>query len=233
MSMSMIFSRKFYLSLLSFVFLASIGEARAGLVLEFSVDGGATFGNSFRVAENSSTTVGVVIAEFAPDTILSDQGLLGFGLAGSVLQPDSGFISNASIDPVFDFKTTDQFTGESISWEAAVFLNSVPTGSRIQLGSFQFDATGLGDTTIEFGDIQPGTGSANVNWLSGGFDELDEVIFGPGGNDTPRLSFSVVAVPEPSSFALIAVGALASIGWGLRRKRRTESAYSTATVGTN
>ncbi len=191
-------------------------SSNADNVIQFSIDNGSTFGNSFNIDPGSSVNVGVFLTESSPDTALANDGLLGFGLTGNLASSNIGVISAASPEPVFDFQATNEFTATSINWEALVNNNTIPTGSRIALGSFQFDSTADGTSTFTFGDIQPGSGSANVNWLTGAGTELDEAIFGTGAAGTFQLTLSTAAVPEPGSAGVIAMGSLLLI---LRRRR--------------
>ena len=204
-------------SLLAFAMLSMVcaGNAKADLVLEFSIDGGSTFGDSFVVENDSTSTLSVFLSETAPDTVLSDDGLLGFGLRGS-LASGSGSITSGNIDPVFDFTNTEEFTATSLAWEGLVFNNTVPQGSRILLGQFDYQLAGDETSVFEFVDFTPGSGSANANWLTGGGAELDEAIFGAGSPGVFQLTLSTSAIPEPASATMLAAASLVLI---IRRRR--------------
>jgi hypothetical protein len=192
-------------------------SSHADNLIQFSIDGGSTFGDSFVIDTGSSVDAGVFLSETSPDTALSDDGLLGFGLTGTLASADAGVIAAASPDSVFDLLTTDEFTSTTINWESAAFSNAAPTGSSIALGSFGFDSIADGTSTLTFGDIQPGAGSANANWLTGAGAELDQNIFGSGSTGTFQVSISTSAVPEPSSVVLLG---LASSLVFVRRRRK-------------
>ncbi|OYP38162.1 PEP-CTERM sorting domain-containing protein [Rhodopirellula sp. MGV] len=214
----MIFSNCVRLLVFSGVVFAGGFTCRAEVILQFSIDNGNTFGNSFDIQKDSRTSVGVYLAEISPESILSDQGLLGFGLVAEVVSSESaGAISRTAIADAFDFISTNDFTGQSFAWEAAAFGNVPPAGPRLLLGEFDFDSIGEGTTTFRFGDIQPGVGSINANWLTAAGTELDQSIFGIGALDTTSLSLRTSAVPEPTSAIGLMAGSIAML---VRRRRR-------------
>lgn len=172
--------------------------------LEFSIDGGSSFGNSFNIAEGSSTNVDVYLSQILPDTTLSTEGLFSLGLKGDLDSAAFGTISSASVDPTYDFVTTDSFNTIALEWEAAVLANAVPKSSSIRLGGFQFDSTGAGVSSFTFGDVRTG---ADMNWFTESATELDESIFGAGSTGMYSLTLNT-AVPEPCAVPLILVGAM-------------------------
>lgn len=171
--------------------------------LNFSIDGGTTFGNSFAIQSGSSTTVEVYLSEIAPDTTLTSEGLFGFALRGDLDAGSPGAISAASINPQFDFPGTETFNAVAIQWQAAVFANATPRGANILLGNFQFDSSGAGTSTFAFSDLEPGNTSAEAGWITEEATELDQLIFGSGATDSFSLSLTASAVPEPSSLVLL------------------------------
>ncbi len=193
-------------------------QLNADVVVAFSTDNGNSLSNEANILAGDLVTVSVFLAESNPDTILANDGLLGFGLTGIANLDGSGTITDAGHNPVFDFSSTDDFSSSSIDWEALVLNNTVPTGSRILLGSFDFQTVSDGSTTFEFGDIQPGSTSAEANWLSGAGSELDQVIFGTGSSDTFQFVVNVSSVPEPASSAILLLGSLA-LACNRRRSR--------------
>ncbi len=191
--------------------------ATAAITLGFSVDNGTSFSNSIDLLTGDSVTVGVYLNDDAPGGILDTVGFFGFGLTAATAPTTFGTISAASIDPLYDFNTIDEFTGSTIDWEAAIFLTSIPTGQSIFMGSFQFDTTADGSTVFTFADRLTGTGTANTGWLDGAGNELDQLLFGPGATGTFELTITSAAVPEPATMSLLAMGGLALLG---RRRRR-------------
>ena len=184
--------------------------------LNFSIDGGNSFGNSFNIASGSSTNVDVFLSEVPPDTTLSTAGLFSLGLAADLDSAAFGTISSADLNPVYDFITTDSFNTIAIEWEAAVLANTIPTGSSIRLGSFQFDSTAAGVSSFTFGDSQPGSGGINDNWFTGSGVLLDDLIFGAGSTGTFSLTLNSAAVPEPGTVSLILFGTMLA---GFRRRK--------------
>ena len=197
--------------------MAGASNAYADYTVEFSIDGGSTFGNSFIVDNGASATVSVFLTESAPDSTVTNDGLLGFGLSG-VLSSGPGEVTFADLDPIWDFPSTEEFTATSLDWEGLVFSNSAPLGPRVLLGQFGYNVTGEGTSSLTFSDIQPGSGSANANWLSGGGAELDEAIFGSESTGSFQLTFSTEGIPEPASATILAA---TSLGFFVRRRRKS------------
>ncbi|MEO1526976.1 MAG: PEP-CTERM sorting domain-containing protein [Planctomycetota bacterium] len=216
----MSFSRKIIPVVAFVAFLGSCSTASAELSIDFSIDDGNTFGNAFEIEDGSVTTIGLFLSQMGGTSVLNDEGLLGFGLAGTLEAGSPGEITSVTNNPVFDFETTEQFTSGTVAMEAAVLTNAPPTGSRIFLGEFEFTSTGIGQSTFQFADLTPGSGSANVSWLSGTGTELDEQIFGADSIESFGLTLSTTAIPEPSSASLMFFGLSAFV---LRRRRRRDS----------
>ena len=205
-------------SVLSFGLIVCVAPiARAELSIEFSIDDGNTFGNAFEIEEGSVTTIGLFLSQMGSNSVLNDEGLLGFGLAGTLEAGSVGEITSVTNNPIFDFQTGEAFTAGTITMEAAVFNNAIPTGSSLFLGEFDFTSTGPGESNFLFTDLTPGSGSANASWLSGTGTELDEQIFGSGSTESFGLTLTTTAVPEPGSFGSILFGLSA---FALRRGRR-------------
>jgi len=183
--------------------------------LGFSIDGGNTFSNSFDVVTGSSTDIEVYLSDLAPSTILSSEGLFGLGLQGDLDSTAAGSIGSATLNPTYDFVTTDNFNALAIEWEAAVLVNNIPTASSILLGTFQFDSTANGVSALTFGDIRPGATSAEASWVTGLGNELDESIFGTGATNTFVLSLN--SIPEPGTASLFVVGSMLLSAFGRRR----------------
>ena len=205
--------------LLAVALLACCGATGSTQIIDFSIDGGNSFGNAFAVGIGSSTTVEVYLSEISPDTTLSTDGLFSLGLEADLDATAPGLISSASVDPQFDFLTTDNFNALAIEWEAAVFANSVPTASAVRLGGFQFVSTGAGVSNFTFRDNQPGTGTLNAKWATGTGGELDELIFGSGASDTFSLLLTTNSVPEPGTISLVVLGAMILTGYRRRKAR--------------
>jgi len=176
--------------------------ATAAITLEFSIDNGTNFSNSFDVTTGESLSIGVYLNDDQVGGVLDTAGFFGFGLTAAAAPTTFGAISAASIDPLYDFNTIDEFTPSTLDWEAAIFLNDIPTGQSIFIGSFQFDAITDGSTVITFADRLPGTGTVNTGWLDGFGFELDQLIFGPGATNTFALTINSTVIPEPGSWGI-------------------------------
>ena len=189
-------------------------SARADITLGFSDDGGLSFANTYFVAPDDSILIDVFLRDSDGAGVLVNDGLLSFGLIGPLTPTTNGNVSDTSINPVFDFLPVDDSTATNVEWIASVFNNAPPTGVDVLLGSFTFTATSAGSSTITFQDIDPGSGSEFVDWLSGTGAGLDEDIFGAGSTGTFEVSF--VAIPEPTG-CVVLLG-LFSV-WTRRRTR--------------
>jgi hypothetical protein len=192
-----------------------VETAEADLFALFSDDGGATFSDSYVVTTGDSISIDVFLGQDGINTELTDSGLFSLGLAASTPSTTSASITNATLSPVFEFETTNQFDADSFDWESAAFSNPVPMGTEVFLGSFEVTTVANGTTTFSFADIAPGGGMIDGNWLTPDLDILDETIFGAGGTGTYELMVEAVSqVPEPSVGALFAFFCI-----GLVRKR--------------
>ncbi len=213
----MSFKKKIFHLFFGLLAISICHPASAVLTLGFSTDNGTSFSNSFDLLTGESITIGVYINEEADDNILDTVGFFGFGLTAASAPTTFGAVSAAAIDPLYDFNTIDEFTGSTIDWEAAIFLNDIPIAQSHFLGSFQFDATADGSTVFTFADRLVGTGTATTGWLDGSGEELDQLLFGPGATGTFAVTINSTPIPEPGSFALCVGGILIA---GLRRRRK-------------
>ncbi|MFK7767401.1 MAG: PEP-CTERM sorting domain-containing protein [Mariniblastus sp.] len=205
---------KIFFAMLTLIAMIFCKPASADPIITFSIDNGLTFSNTFVVEAGSSTVIDIFLIDTA-GTILADEDLLGFGLRGATTT-SSGVISSAAVDDIFDFKDSDTFTATGIEWEASAFSNPAPSGPNVELGSFQFDSTGDGTSVFNFTDRTPGTTSAEVNWLTGLGNELDQRIF-PVGTGSYQLNI-VAGVPEPGSMTVLL---LVGVAGTLRRRRKS------------
>ena len=194
--------------LLLLVMLTYGAPASFAQTLEFSVDGGNTFGNTFTVVNGSITNVGVYLSDLPANNVLATEGLFSFGLTGALDPNAPGAISSAAINPVFDFLVTETSSAIALEWEAAVLANAIPTGPSVLLGNFQFDSSGAGVSNFTFGDNFTGSDQASFDWLTSTGAVLDESIFGTGSTDTFSLTLSTAAVPEPGTFTMVVIGAM-------------------------
>ncbi|MEM9412538.1 MAG: hypothetical protein AAGA30_15595 [Planctomycetota bacterium] len=194
-------------------------NATADLILTFSNDDGVTFGDNLEITDGQTGVVSIYLAQTDPTTLLSVDGLTGFGLSVDLESTGAGTLVSSEVDSAFDFVQTEEFTETTALLDAAAFFNSTPVASMVRLGSFEFSATRQGTATLSIGDIRPGDTSADVNWLSGTGAELDQLVFGSGSANRFDLTLSVVPVPEPGYCTTIALlfGSLSTLS--MRRKR--------------
>ena len=189
------------------------------LVLRFSDDGGNTFKTNFTGNPNSNFSVGLYLVDTdGVGGILEQEGLFSFALAGQVTSGNSGVISGATSNPVFDaVGVNNGFTATSVELQAGVLFNIPPVGPEVLLGTFEFDAVSNGTTSIEWGDLVPGSGTTADNWLTGSNNLIDDQIFGVGSNDVFVTNFVVTSIPEPSTMLMFSAVMVHLLG---RRKRR-------------
>ncbi len=189
----------------------------AELVIGFSVNNGGSFSNSFDVVTGQSLTVGLYLQQTNPDTVLTDEGIVAWGLGLTSAPTNLGTISNRMVNPLFDFENHNVTTASGFEWEYGETANTGIKGTSVLLGSLQFDTTADGTTLFTVGDRLVGTGAVNASWLTPSFSFLDEQIFGAGATNDFRFSINASAVPEPSSFAMFSCIA----GLAICRRRRS------------
>ena len=186
---------------------------QADFVINLSSDNGTIFSDNFDVQVGESLNLSVFLQQSSPDTILFDEGLASFGLDLSSSSTSLGTISNPMVNPVFDFQNHNVATISGFEWEYAAGTSA--TGDSILLGSFQFESSAVGTTNFIIADRNPGSGPLDASWVTPGFTQLDEQIFGMGAADTFQFSVNATsAVPEPSSLALLTcAGVVGLLRW--------------------
>lgn len=182
--------------------------AYADIFIEFS--DGSTVNDNFEIQVGTPTQIQIFLTETSPNTDLSVDGLVGFGLSGdyAATEGSAAVVTSLSVNPDFDLVIQDDFTTDSIEVAAAVLFNPIVTGSSILLGSFEVTASGLGTTEFTFIDQNPDPFS---DFASGTGTDLDPTIFAGARS----FSVSLTAVPEPSSIAVLAIPA-----WIISYRRR-------------
>lgn len=194
----------------------SIGPASADVFLSFSEDGGATFAENFETRVDESLTIGIYLRESAPDTVLSNEGLVSFGVRVNALPGQVGTIFGATPDSRFDLENHNVTTSTGFDWEYADTDPITDLGSIVRLGSFEYEANSLGTTTFSVEDRLIGSGIGNASWLTPSLGVLDEQIFGSNAEDSFQFSISTTAIPEPSTLLPCGLATL----FLLRRTRR-------------
>lgn len=172
----------------------------------------------FTVNAGGTVDVDVYLEQTGGDTILTDDGLFGYGVrllfnTPPIPSDPAAVLAESDIlaNPAFDdaaFATVELISGESAGASGSVLDPFSPlVGSRILLGTFTF----TGGNTV--GEV--------TNLTATDFSGLDETISGLG---TPLDSMvqdgfatiTVTAVPEPSSILILFAGGVAAI---MRRRR--------------
>lgn len=186
-------------------------DAYADIVVEFSDGNGV--GTSFDFVVGSTRTVSVFATESAPDTDLSVDGLVGFGLAGtySATSGASAVVSATTINSDFDFTNDDSFSATEVNLAAITLANSPVRGGSVLLASFDVQLNAVGTTEFIFDDYTPGAFS---DFASSTGTDLDPIVF-VGGRQF-NLTINAVAVPEPFS-GLVIAGVMVC---GIARRRR-------------
>lgn len=198
------FTTRFLTTCTILAFACCCRSADADLIVDFSVDNGNSFADSFDVQTGDSLNIGIYLRQTAPDTILTEEGLVSWGFDLTRERTNLGEISNLSTNPVFDLETRNVTTASGFEWEYSDNTSVGLNGDAIMLGAFQFDSTAEGLSVFTIKDRLIGSGAGNANWITPAFSFLDEDIFGAGAADTIQFSVNAVsAVPEPNSFALL------------------------------
>lgn len=199
-----------------FLFFAAIvfafqptSQLQADLVIEFS-DGSST-GNSFTASVGSVVTIDVFVTETFPNTELSTDGLVGFGLSASygATSGIAGVVTANSVDSAFVIPTDEAFDNSNLKLAAGTI--NPPKGTSIALGQFSVSVSDIGITEFSFGDYDPSTSDFVT---ANSARDLDPVIFAGGRT----FDFSISAVPEPTT-ALMFGSATIALLVPRRRKR--------------
>jgi hypothetical protein len=135
------------------------------------------------------------------------------GVVGFTDSADAG--STSSFDLQFTVDEAASFriavTGfASNNGSAGMFLDSIPTAGN----GFYYD-TSFGDAMEAVIDLEPGT-----VYQLGGSASASAFMFGVDGQPDGRagLEFTLTQVPEPASWALLAVAGVAAVAFQRRRK---------------
>ena len=172
---------------------------------------------------NSLNSVIVPVGSFSVDlyliesntTNLTTHGLLGFGTRGTI---NSSLLSATGATNAVTFPISGGSPDLSVPGRIDVYggASSPPKFASIRLATLNFLAVSPGTTSIVFGDLDTGVSDFTLS-NSPTFTDLDGLIFAPGG--IPRtFTFTVQAVPEPSSFTSVSL--LVLVAAALARSRR-------------
>ena len=174
--------------------------AKADILIEFS--DGTNIGNSFEIGLGISTFE-VWVTETSPNTDLSVDGLIGFGLHADYVTTTGTdmVITSATVNPDFDLIFNEDFTANTLEISGSTLLNPEITGTSILLAEFDVTVTGDGTAEFVFDDLTPGSFSDFVT--STGTD-LDPILF--AGGRTFALTLNATSIPEPAMGITLVLG---------------------------
>jgi hypothetical protein len=187
----------------------SLVEGQSGTIdiLAYSTNSPNDLLDSFLLGVNITGGTGIVFRNPQSEAFLSDPNYVFFNRSSNVAESMTSFVSLAGDEATIgdvSYNFTSQPAGDSHPF-------AIPSlGSPSLLARLQFDA------------ISPGTFNFSIDSASSFSDEnFDLFDFSATG-----ASFTVTAVPEPSSLAVLLVAAAGSGALQLRRKRLAASKVS-------
>jgi len=189
----------------------AVRPVNAGFILAFNP---ANSLNSAIVPVGSNFSVDLYLLESSTSD-LTTHGLLGFGTRGTF---DSSLLVAAGATNAVSFPISGGSPDLSVPGRIDVYggASSPPKLATIRLATLNFLAVSPGTSSIVFRDLDPGISDFTLS-NSPTFTDLDGLIFAPGG--IPRFfTFTVQAVPEPSSFASVSL--IVFVAAALTRSRR-------------
>ncbi len=211
-----LFSRNILRVTVALFALCSSRSAFADLIIDFSVDGGATFISSFETNVGATSTFEVFIREVGVENRLSTIGLVETGTRAT-FNTGRGQVLSISI-PQDRLAPRSNFSNASgsgfVLMESA--FDQPGRGSSVKLGEFVFLASQQGATEFRFGDANRLLTFSNFTLATvpAGFD-LDPELF--GGDRGRTYNLTITAVPEPSLVSLLPC---ALYLWTFRRRVR-------------
>jgi len=188
-----------------------VTNVSADIVVTFS--DGSTSGTEFFANTGETVTMFVTVEETLPNTEMTDNFLIGFGLKAdyAAVSGTSATVVNSSVDAAFDTPTDVSFTDSQLNLAGIDFdfaSNGLPQGPTILLGKFDLLLSSPGTTQFEFGDYD----SALDDFVTSSAQKLDGIIFA----NSRTFDFTITAVPEPSAISLLTLFGMAALA---RRKK--------------
>lgn len=186
----------------------------ADIVVTFS--DGSTSGTEFNATTGETVTMFVSVEETLPNSEMTDNFLIGFGLKAdySAVSGTAATITSNSVDAAFDTTTDASFTSSQLNLagiDIDFASNGFPQGPTILLGKFDLLLSAPGTTQFDFGDYD----SVLDDFVTSDAQELDSIIFANGRS----FDFSITAVPEPSAISLLILFGISA----LARRRKTSA----------
>lgn len=186
----------------------------ADIVVTFS--DGSTSGTEFYATTGETVTMFVSVEETLPNSEMTDNFLIGFGLKAdySAVSGIAATITSNSVDAAFDTTTDASFTSSQLNLagiDIDFASNGFPQGPTILLGKFDLLLSAPGTTQFDFGDYD----SVLDDFVTSDAQELDSIIFANGRS----FDFSITAVPEPSAISLLSLFGISA----LARRRKTSA----------
>ncbi len=186
----------------------------ADIVVTFS--DGSTSGTEFNATTGETVTMFVSVEETLPNSEMTDNFLIGFGLKAdySAVSGTAATITSNSVDAAFDTTTDASFTSSQLNLagiDIDFASNGFPQGPTILLGKFDLLLSAPGTTQFDFGDYD----SVLDDFVTSDAQELDSIIFANGRS----FDFSITAVPEPSAISLLSLFGISA----LARRRKTSA----------
>ena len=172
-------------------------------------------------SRNVASTTGLTSSSTTTVQNAASNRALGYRQSGSIGDPGAAFVFNfnstgLTISTIsFDFLTVDPQT-RTTTWLAQVSINGTAWTSLTTSPVTITDSASWGLTSVSISTVP-----TLVDNISSGYFRLFASVAssGSGSRDTIAIdNFSLTAVPEPSTWALIGLGSAFAL-WNIRRRR--------------
>lgn len=180
---------------------------------------------SFVLASPGVVSTGIYVTATGADVAtFNNVRSISFNLVGSGGGTTiTSWVPNPATFPTGTVATIPNPPTSSLLQTSQIDLFGIPTGGSVRIGTLNFNVAAGTTTTFQFNDPNPppvgnpNGGIANVLVFNGGTPiSIDTQVFA-----SPTIGFSVTAVPEPSSIALLAlVGAGGLVAHRIRKKKQ-------------
>jgi hypothetical protein len=185
--------------ILTFILLMASGGAALAQSVGFDLSGGTSFSTG----------------EVVDLTVVANGFSNGLSIGGLNLQFDSSVLTlqSVSIDAAFDQSSTsgayappsiDNVAGNVTGVDFAAILNLPPTGSTIDIATFQFIAGGPGTSSLSLSNDD----AFGTSYFDGAYNPLNPGVDFQFASSSVSVSSMVAPVPEPPTAVLLAAAAL-------------------------